>query len=301
MSRRALATLRRCSIAAVASGLLLAAGCTVASSSAAPTAGTGTAASAVTSTAAGTGTATSTRTAAPASTATPTRTATPIRTTAPTRPTEPRGTATRTGRTAATTGSAPVSATSRRTSAPVTTPVTATVTRTKPGATITVTVAPPRGTAEPAPTAGECPYLSADVVSDITGQHHGQTQLIQLDPHPMCVFYRSDGGRMGSVRVIRAASAAAAAAAVDQHVPIAGSQPASQPAGWTGGSMTSPGQMTQDSSALSVYAVSKGTIAIVAEEDESPSLKARLMAVCAIYGLGLEPAPAPDYCRGAEQ
>lgn len=134
------------------------------------------------------------------------------------------------------------------------------------------------------------------MVSDITGQHHGQTQLIQLDPHPTCVFYRSDGGRMGSVRVIQAATPAAAVAAVNQHVPIAGSQPATQPAGWTGGSMSSPGQMTQDSQATSVYAVSKGTIAVVADEDESPSLKARLMAVCAIYGLGLESGPAPDYC-----
>ena len=139
------------------------------------------------------------------------------------------------------------------------------------------------------------------MVSFITGQHHGQTQLIRLDPHPLCVFYRSDGGRMGSVRVIQASSAAAAAAAVDQHVPLAGSQPANQPAGWTGGSHTSPGQMTQDSTASSVYAVSRGTIAVVADENESPSLKARLMAVCAIYGLGLEAGPAPDYCTGAEQ
>ena len=59
--------------------------------------------------------------------------------------------------------------------------------------------------------------------------------------------------------------------------------------------------MTQDSQALSVYAVSKGNVAVVAEEDESPSLKARLMAVCAIYGLGLQPGPVPDYCAGPEQ
>lgn len=269
MTRRAVATLRRCSIAALTSGLLLAAGCTVASSSVGPTAvGTTEAAS----------TRTPTSAAAPTSKAVPTTTSSRI----------------------STTSSSRISS-SRRTSAPVTTRVTATVTRTRPGATITVTVPPPRATAEPSPTTGECPYLGADVVSDITGQHHGQTQLIRLDPHPMCVFYRSDGGRMGSVRVIQAASAAAASAAVDQHVPIAGSQPATQPAGWTGGSSTSPGQMTQDSQASSVYAVSKGNIAIVAEEDESPSLKARLMAVCAIYGLGLEPAPAPDYCLGAEQ
>lgn len=171
-----------------------------------------------------------------------------------------------------------------------------TVTRIVQGTTITVTVAAPRATAEPAPTDGGCPYLGADVVSEITGQHHGQTQVVQLAPHPMCVFYRSDGGRMGTVRIIQASSAAAAAAAVDQHVPVGGSQPATQPAGWSGGSRTSPGQMTQDSAAMSVYAVSKGNIAVVAEENESPSLKARVMAVCAIYGLGLEAGPVPDYC-----
>jgi UPF0176 protein len=116
----------------------------------------------------------------------------------------------------------------------------------------------------------------------------------------MCVFYRSDGGLMGSVRVIMAASPQAAVAAVNQHVPVAGSQPATQPSGWVGGSMTTPGQMTQDSSARSVYAVSKGTIAIVAEEEESPSIKARVMAVCAIYGLKLEAGQAPDYCSGPQ-
>ena len=175
--------------------------------------------------------------------------------------------------------------------------VTSTVTRTNGGETITVNATkPPAATKEPAAVDGDCPYLSADVVSDITGQHHGQTQLITLRPHPVCVFYRSDGGLMGSVRVITAANAAAAIAAVNQHVPIAGSQPASQPAGWSGGSVTSAGQMTQDSVAKSVYAVSKGNIAIVAEENESPSIKARTMAVCAIYGLGLEKGATPDFC-----
>ena len=100
--------------------------------------------------------------------------------------------------------------------------------------------------------------------------------------------------------MIEAASPQAAASAVNQHVPVTGSQPASQPAGWTGGSVTTPGQMTQDSSAQSTYAVSKGNVAVVATEDESPSIKARVMAVCAIYGLKLEAGPAPDYCSGAE-
>lgn len=181
---------------------------------------------------------------------------------------------------------------------PPTSTVRTTVTRTKPGE--TVTVGAPEATAEPAAIPGECPYLSADVVYLITGQHHGPTQLVALQPHPMCVFYRSDGGLMGSVRVIQAANPQAAVAAVNQHVPVAGSQPATQPAGWVGGSMTTPGQMTQDSTAKSIYAVSKGNIAVVVEEEESPSLKARVMAVCAIYGLGLEPGQAPDYCSNPQ-
>ena len=58
--------------------------------------------------------------------------------------------------------------------------------------------------------------------------------------------------------------------------------------------------MTQDSSAGSVYAVSKGNVAVVAEEDESPSIKARVMAICAIYGLSLEKGQAPDYCSATQ-
>lgn len=184
-------------------------------------------------------------------------------------------------------------------STPAPSTVRTTVTQTKPG--VTITVSPPKATAEPAAVTGECPYLRADVVSDITGQHHGPTQLVDLSPQPMCVFYRSDGGLMGSVRVIMAASPQAAVAAVNQHVPVSGSQPASQPSGWVGGSMTTPGQMTQDSVARSVYAVSKGNIAIIAQENESPSIKARVMAVCAIYGLDLETGQAPDYCSGPQR
>ncbi len=176
--------------------------------------------------------------------------------------------------------------------------VTATVTRTNVGRTITV--GPPKPTVTPAAVTGDCPYLSADVVSDITGQHHGPSELVNFQPHPMCVFYRSDGGLMGSVRIIQAANPQQAVAAVNQHVPIADSQPASQPAGWSGGSTTTPGQMTQDSTAGSVYAVSRGNIAVVAEENESPSIKARVMAVCAIYGLKLQAGPTPDYCSGAQ-
>ena len=173
---------------------------------------------------------------------------------------------------------------------------TVTVTRTVPGSTGSAgPVAPPPPTSEPAGEPGDCPYLSADVVSLITGQHHGTTTLVALTPYPICEFVRSDGGALATVRFVTAATPAAAAAAVDAHVPVAGSQPASQPDGWTGGSQTSGGR-TAGADALSTYAVSRGTVAVIVTENESPSIKARALAVCAIHGAGLAPAPAPDYC-----
>lgn len=144
---------------------------------------------------------------------------------------------------------------------------------------------------------GDCPYLSAAVVRNITGQRTGQTRLVHLTPQPMCIFYRSDGSELGRIRIIKAATPRAAVAAVDQHVPIAGSQPATQPPGWSGGSNTTPGQMTQNSTGESVYAVARAGVAVVAQENESPSLKARTMAVCAIYGLGLQAGTAPEVCK----
>jgi UPF0176 protein len=186
--------------------------------------------------------------------------------------------------------SSPAALTASRPTKP---PVIVTVTRTQSN--VATTVGPPKATLEPSAVTGSCPYLDADVVSYITGQHHGDTRLIAVRPQPICQFYRSDGRWMGSVRVIKAASPQAAVAAVNQHLPIARSQPASYPPGWSGGSMTKGGQ-TEDADAKSVYGVSKGDIAIIAEENESPSIKARVMATCAIYSLKLQQGEPPNLC-----
>ena len=185
----------------------------------------------------------------------------------------------------------------RTTPAPARTTAVRTVTSTLTAPPTKVTVGPPRATAEPEAVDGDCPYLSAAVIRNITGQRTGQTRLVHLTPQPMCIFYRSDGSELGRIRIIKAATPRAAVAAVDQHVPIAGSQPATQPPGWSGGSNTTPGQMTQNSTGESVYAVSRAGVAVVAQENESPSLKARTMAVCAIYGLGLQAGTAPEVCK----
>ena len=141
------------------------------------------------------------------------------------------------------------------------------------------TAAPPPPTDEPAAVSGDCPYLSDTDVADINGQHTGQTQIIDVKPYPICVFSRSDGGWLATVRIIQADTPEAATAAVDEHVPIESSDPASQPAGWTGGAM-----VTADES---VYAVSKGPIAVVAESNQLQSIKGRQMVIKTVAALGL--------------
>jgi hypothetical protein len=171
-----------------------------------------------------------------------------------------------------------------QTAAPAASPLSAatlaspvTVTSTVPGGTIVAE--PPVPTPEPAPVDGTCPYLADSVVAEINGQHTGTTQLVNVQPYPMCVFSRSDGGWLGSVRIIQAATPQAAVAAVDAHVPIEKSDPVSQPAGWAGGSMvTDTG---------SVYAVSKGTVAIVAESNQQQSIKGRQLVISTVGSLGL--------------
>ena len=126
----------------------------------------------------------------------------------------------------------------------------------------------------------DCPYLSDTDVADINGQHTGQTQIIDVKPYPICVFSRSDGewhgdgpGDPGRHR------RRPATAAVDAHVPIDSSDPASQPPGWTGGAM-----VTADKS---IYAVSKGPIAVVAESNQLQSIKGRQMVIKTVAALGL--------------
>jgi len=140
-------------------------------------------------------------------------------------------------------------------------------------------VLPPAPTDEPAPEDGTCPYLSDEQVADINGQHTGTTTVVEVPPQPICTFTRSDGGWLATVRVVQADSAAAAVAAVDQHVPVDRSNPADDPAGWSGGSMSTDRG--------SIYAVAKGPMAVIAEANQPQSIKGRQLAAAAIANLGL--------------
>jgi len=159
----------------------------------------------------------------------------------------------------------------------VTTVRTATATSTIAGTTITASPPPP--TSEPPAVPANCPYLTDDAVAQINGQHTGQTQIIDVKPHPICVFSRSDGGWLATVRIIKAGSPQQAVAAVDAAVPIDRSDPANRPPGWSGGAM-----VTDD---RSIYAVSQGPIAVVAESNQLQTIKGRQMAIAAIASLGL--------------
>jgi hypothetical protein len=141
------------------------------------------------------------------------------------------------------------------------------------------TAQPPAPTDEPPPATGTCPYLSDDQVADINGQHTGVTTVVAVAPQPICTFTRSDGGWLATVRIVAADTPAAAVAAVDQHVPVDRSNPADDPAGWSGGSMATDRG--------SIYAVSKGSVAVIAEANQPQSIKGRQLAVAAIVNLGL--------------
>lgn len=158
-------------------------------------------------------------------------------------------------------------------SGPLTNTVTSTVT---PPAS---TAQPPSPTAEPAAVDGTCPYLTDDQAADINGQHTGPTQIVDVAPHPVCTFTRSDGGWLATVRIVEAATPAEAVAAVNQHVPIDHSSPANQPAGWSGGAVVLDDR--------SVYAVAKDRYAVIAESNQLQTIKGRQMAITAISTLGL--------------
>lgn len=157
---------------------------------------------------------------------------------------------------------------------------------------------PPASTAQPAATAQPCPYLRDSIVLYTTGQHLGPTQVIATKPYPVCMFYRSDGGWLATVRIIKASTPAAAVAAVNQHVAIAGSEPANKPAGWIGGSFSKGKKVANSPDGLSVYAVCKGNFAIVVQETEPISIKARTIAICALIGSKLDSELSPDFCSG---
>ncbi|MFI9008658.1 DUF2020 domain-containing protein [Actinosynnema sp. NPDC053489] len=133
----------------------------------------------------------------------------------------------------------------------------------------------------PAPepsTDGQCPYLASSVVQEANGQLVRKVRLSADQPDPACFFYANATEVQLSVWVFRG-EPATAKAVVDRAAPVADSNPATVPAGWSGGSLTT------DTGA--VYAVAKGGAAVVVTSNQKQTVKARTVAETVVGNLGL--------------
>ncbi len=143
--------------------------------------------------------------------------------------------------------------------------------------TTTTTPAGPPPAPEPA-TDGQCPYLASSVVQEANGQLVRKVRLSADQPDPACFFYANGTDVQLSVWVFRG-EPATAKAVVDRAAPVAGSSPASAPAGWSGGSLTTD--------AGAVYAVAKDGSAVVVTSNQKQTVKARRIAEAVVGNLGL--------------
>ncbi|MFD9702804.1 DUF2020 domain-containing protein [Lentzea sp. NPDC059081] len=143
--------------------------------------------------------------------------------------------------------------------------------------TTTTSAAP---TVPPAPqpaTDGTCPYLATAFVAEANGQRVPKVKLSTEKPHPACFFYANATEIQLTVRVY-VGDERVAKLIVNEAAPD-GSQPASQPTGWTGGYVSGDTGV--------VYAVSKADAAVVVTTNQKQSIKARRIAEEAIKGLKL--------------
>lgn len=143
-----------------------------------------------------------------------------------------------------------------------------------PTTTTTTTTAPPRP--EPA-RAGSCPYLDTDAVAGANGQRVTAVKVSAGDP-PACFFYTYGSKLQLSAWVYRG-KPKVAEAIVDRAAPVATSNKATRPSGWTGGSQV------KDTGA--VYAVLSGGEAVVVTTNQKQTVKAREIAEHAISALHL--------------
>ncbi|MEV6874947.1 DUF2020 domain-containing protein [Amycolatopsis sp. NPDC051128] len=132
---------------------------------------------------------------------------------------------------------------------------------------------------DPQPGATEdCPYLGSEIVAEANGQHVSKVRVSADQPHPACFFYRPDGKIQLTIRVY-VGQPDVATALVNKAAPVETSNPASDPAGWKGG------YLSTDNGA--VYAVSKGASAVIATTNQKQSVKARTVVKKAIAALKL--------------
>lgn len=137
-------------------------------------------------------------------------------------------------------------------------------------------VAAPR---EPEPVAeGPCRYLPAATVEAVNGERVGAVQVSADRPHPACFFLRADGAVQLRTWIV-VATPEVARATVDAAAPVATSDLAELPGGWSGGS-----QPTSDGA---VFAVARQGTAVVVTTNQRQTISARRIAGQVIAALGL--------------
>jgi hypothetical protein len=117
--------------------------------------------------------------------------------------------------------------------------------------------------------------LDKATVESYNGQHVGS---VKTGSSQSCFFYRPDGGLQLSVWIYRG-TPIIATAVVNQAAPIASSDPANSPTGWTGG--------TEPTDNGAVYAIAKGGTAVVVDTNQQQTIKAKRVAVQVVANLKL--------------
>jgi len=144
------------------------------------------------------------------------------------------------------------------------------------------TVAPP-AVPPPAPQPaadGPCRYLSAAAVQTANGQRVTAVRVSETDPgRPPACFFLAGNGTVQLRTWIVVATPEVARATVDAAAPVATSDLAELPGGWSGGS-----QPTADGA---VFAVSRRGTAVVITTNQRQTISARQIAAQVIAALGL--------------
>ncbi|GAA1419521.1 DUF2020 domain-containing protein [Corynebacterium durum] len=145
--------------------------------------------------------------------------------------------------------------------------------------TATATPTLPADTLPDTQPAEACPYLDAAWVAQTNGQRVTRVGVdTRFDP-PACVFWSYSEDPQLTVLVRHMPSPDEAVAVVDWAAPIATTDPAEEPTGWSGGRFGGDGR--------AVYAVQKDSTAVVVFSNQEQSLKAELVATEVIGALGL--------------
>lgn len=138
-----------------------------------------------------------------------------------------------------------------------------------------IPVAPPA----PQPVAdGPCSYLTTAAVQAANGQRVGAVRVSADRPHPACFFLSRDG-RLQLRTWIVVATPEVARAAVDAAAPVATSDLAELPGGWSGGS--------QPTAEGAVFAVARQGSAVVITTNQRQTIAARQITEQVITTLGL--------------